>query len=303
MSNSSKDLQEVNSKTLTDIQNLQKIEKDLFNSLETKNIQKQLTTDELNQIVNKINDVSQMRVNLYKSLTNLNTFYNSELSDSIHTLGQQTTAIKIVENELNEAKKRLSLIEMEKNNKIRIVEINNYFGEKYAEQTNVLKTILFVVFLFMVISVLFTKNIIPKLLYICLLIILGVYGVFKIGTSFYSILLRDNMNYQEYNWPFKTSQAPPIDTTNPEGTDNPWQTTGVICSGSACCYDGTTYDPTQNKCVPPPPPPDATDAATGSSASAAGSTAGSTAGSAVGSGANGASVSGTGMLMTGFGGI
>jgi len=249
MSNSSKDLQEVNSKTLTDIQNLQKIEKDLFNSLETKNIQKQLTTDELNQIVNKINDVSQMRVNLYKSLTNLNTFYNSELSDSIHTLGQQTTAIKIVENELNEAKKRLSLIEMERNNKIRIVEINNYFGEKYAEQTNVLKTILFVVFLFMVISVLFTKNIIPKLLYICLLIILGVYGVFKIGSSFYSILLRDNMNYQEYNWYFKPESAPSNSSEVPS-TSDPWGTPYVTCIGQSCCYTGSTYDSSQNKCIP-----------------------------------------------------
>jgi hypothetical protein len=249
MSNSSKDLQEVNSKTLTDIQNLQKIEKDLFNSLETKNIQKQLTTDELNQIVNKINDVSQMRVNLYKSLTNLNTFYNSELSDSIHTLGQQTTAIKIVENELNEAKKRLSLIEREKNNKIRIVEINNYFGEKYAEQTNVLKTILFVVFLFMVISVLFTKNIIPKLLYICLLIILGVYGVFKIGSSFYSILLRDNMNYQEYNWYFKPESAP-SNSSEVTSTSDPWETPSVTCIGQSCCYTGSTYDSSQNKCIP-----------------------------------------------------
>jgi len=249
MSNSSKDLQEVNSKTLTDIQNLQKIEKDLFNSLETKNIQKQLTTDELNQIVNKINDVSQMRVNLYKSLTNLNTIYNSELSDSIHTLGQQTTAIKIVENELNEAKKRLSLIEREKNNKIRIVEINNYFGEKYAEQTNVLKTILFVVFLFMVISVLFTKNIIPKLLYICLLIILGVYGVFKIGSSFYSILLRDNMNYQEYNWYFKPESAPSNSSEVPS-TSDPWEIPNVTCIGQSCCYTGSTYDSSQNKCIP-----------------------------------------------------
>jgi hypothetical protein len=249
MSNSSKDLQEVNSKTLTDIQNLQKIEKDMFNSLETKNIQKQLTTDELTQIVNKINDISQMRVNLYKSLTNLNTFYNSELSDSTHTLGQQTTAIKIVENELNEAKKRLSIIEMEKNNKIRIVEINNYFGEKYADQTNLLKIILFIVFLFMIISLLFKKNIIPRIIYLLLLIILGLYALIKVFTLVYSIMLRDNMNYQEYNWNFKPSSAP-SNSSDVINTSDPWGKPYVTCIGQACCYPGSTYDSTQNKCIP-----------------------------------------------------
>lgn len=249
MSNSSKDLQEVNSKTLTDIQNLQKIEKDMFNSLETKNIQKQLTTDELTQIVNKINDISQMRVNLYKSLTNLNTFYNSELSDSIHTLDQQTTAIKIVETELNEAKKRLSLIEREKNNKIRIVEINNYFGEKYAEQTTLLKLLLFIVFLFMIISVLFKKNLIPRIIYLLLLIILGLYAVIKVFQSVYSIMLRDNMNYQEYNWNFKPDSAP-SNSSDVVNTSDPWGTPYVTCIGQSCCYTGSTYDSSQNKCIP-----------------------------------------------------
>jgi len=135
LKNTSNDLQTVNSTTLSDIKKLQNIEMELIKSLETQNLQKQLTSDELTRSVNKINDISQMRINLYKSLNNLNKFYNSELDNSEYTLKQQTTAIKIVENELNESKKRLEIIKREKNNKIRIVEINNYFGEKYAQQT------------------------------------------------------------------------------------------------------------------------------------------------------------------------
>jgi hypothetical protein len=251
LKNTSNDLQEVNSKTLSDIQNLQNIERDLFNSLETQNLQKQLSSDELTRSVNKINDISQMRINLYKSLNNLNTFYNSELSNSAYTLNQQTTAIKIVENELNESKKRLAIIEREKNNKIRIVEINNYFGEKYAEQTGLLKSILFFAFLFMILSILLKYNIIPTKLYFVLLIIIGIFAMFNLYNKIYSIMIRDNMNYQEYNWAFN----PPAGSYNESSvptTSDPWGTgtPSLTCIGQACCYSGSTYDSTQNICIP-----------------------------------------------------
>jgi hypothetical protein len=245
----STNLQEINSKTLNDIQNLQKIEKDLFNSLENKTLQNPLSSEELTKIVNKVNDISQMRINLYKSLNNLNTFYNSELNNSTHTLKQQTRAIQIVENELNESKKKLEIIEREKNNKIRIVEINNYFGEKYAEQTSLLIAILFFLFLFIVISILFKKNIIPRPLYITLLILVGIYGIYNLSNHLYSIINRDNMNYQEYNWYFNPNAAPGVNTSSSSSSD-PWGKGSFTCIGQACCYEGSTYDTTQNVCIP-----------------------------------------------------
>lgn len=247
----STNLQEINSKTLNDIQNLQKIEKDLFNSLENKTLQNPVSSEELTKVVNKVNDISQMRINLYKSLNNLNTFYNSELNNSTHTLKQQTRAIQIVENELNQSKKKLEIIEREKNNKIRIVEINNYFGEKYAEQTSLLIAILFFLFLFIVISILFKKNIIPRTLYIILLILVGIYGIYNLSNHLYSIIIRDNMNYQEYNWAFNPpagsyNESSASNTTDPWGTGTP----SLTCIGQACCYSGSTYDSTQNICIP-----------------------------------------------------
>jgi hypothetical protein len=56
------------------------------------------------------------------------------------------------------------------------------------------------------------------------------------------------MNWDEYNWYFDKSKAP-IDTT--EGTpSDPWGTPSVTCIGSACCYEGSTYDVNTNICVP-----------------------------------------------------
>lgn len=66
-------------------------------------------------------------------------------------------------------------------------------------------------------------------------------------------MMRDNMMYQEYNWPFDPSTAPkPSGGGDSSSTStDPWlKTVSNICIGQACCDLGYTYEPRQNKCIP-----------------------------------------------------
>ena len=135
------DIEENNSQILNDIQSLQTLEQELFNNLEN---QPDLTSEQQEQIVTKINNISNMRVNLYQTLGGVNDFFKTSLSNSTNTLVEQTKAIEIVEQELNKAKRRLELLEEEKNNKIRLVEINNYYGQKYSEHSDLMKNIIYI---------------------------------------------------------------------------------------------------------------------------------------------------------------
>jgi hypothetical protein len=151
-----------NDQILTDIQSLQQFEQELFNSLETNT---QLTSQQQQQLVEKINQISNMRINLYQTLSGINQFYENSLSSSVSTLKEQTLAIGIVESELNRAKKRLELLESEKNNKIRLVEINEYYGDKYAEHSQLMKIIIFTLVPIIIISVLYNKGMLPEMVY------------------------------------------------------------------------------------------------------------------------------------------
>ena len=134
------EIQQNNEQLLNDIQSLQTMEQQLFNSLETN---PNLTTSQQQQIVEKMNQISNMRINLYKTLSQVNNFFHNSLSSSQGTLQEQTAAIGIVENELNKSKRRLQILEQEKNNKIRLVEINNYYGDKYGEHSQIMKIVIF----------------------------------------------------------------------------------------------------------------------------------------------------------------
>ena len=61
--------------------------------------------------------------------------------------------------------------------------------------------------------------------------------------------MRDNMNYQEYNFSFDPSSISSATTTTT--TSDPWQTSLGFgsCIGKSCCSTGLTYDTSLNRCV------------------------------------------------------
>lgn len=230
---------------LNDIQKLQNIEKDLFSSLENPQIQ----PEESKKIISKINDISQMRLNLYKLLGNLNTNYSNSLTNSREVLSEQNTAVEIVETELNRSKQRLAMIEEEKNNKIRLIEINTYYGQSYDDHANMMKLIIYILIPVIAISILFKLNIIPRSIYMILNVIIMLVGAVLLWKNYSKIYMHDKLNYPEYAWTFDASTAPGPDA-NASNSD-PWGGgLGSSCIGSACCTTGTIFDSGLGKCIP-----------------------------------------------------
>jgi hypothetical protein len=220
-------VQENNKQILNDIQSLQAIEKSLFATLESN---PNLTTAQQEEIINKINDISNMRINFYHTLNDVNSYFQTALTNSQGTLQEQATAIGIVETELNEAKTELSLLEEEKNNKIRLIEINNFYSDKYADHTTLMKYIMFMLIPIIICLILLNKNIISTNVFYGLLIFISSIGGYFILTKLMSIWNRDNMNYQEFNWYFDVSSAP-VPVTNSDAS-NPWTKDVTYCSST-----------------------------------------------------------------------
>ena len=240
----SNDSQQTNEQILNDIQTLQTMEQQLFSNLENN---PNLTTQQQQEIVQKMNQLSNMRINLYQTLSGVNNYYQNALNSSQGTLKEQTAAIYIVENELNSAKRRLEALDVEKMNKIRLVEINNYYGDKYVEHGNLMKIIIFTLVPVIILAILNKNSILPNTIYYILVIIIAAIGAYFFWLRFGSIITRDNMNYQTYDWYFDPSTAP----TGSASSTDPWASLGSMgtCIGQACCSEGQLYDETIDQCV------------------------------------------------------
>jgi hypothetical protein len=240
-------VQENNEQILNDIQSLQQMEQQLFSNLESN---PNLSTKDQQQIIEKMNQLSNMRVNLYQTLSGVNNYFESALNTSIGSLKEQVVAIGIVENELNRAKKRLEVLEEEKNNKIRLVEINNYYGDKYAEHSQLMKIIIFILIPVIILAFLNNKGILPNTIYYGLVVIISFIGAYFFWMRMSSIWMRDNMNYQEYDWGFDPNNVPMGPSVS--STTDPWASGSLnfgTCVGNACCSGGLVYDSSMNQCV------------------------------------------------------
>ena len=235
-----------NQDILSSIQNLQNMEQDFLNNLESTPNLSQVQKD---AILNKINQLSSMRVTLYKTLNDMNGFYENALNTTNETLTEQTAAVDIIENELNQTKSRLEALKDEKNNKIRLIEINRYYGERYEEHSNAMKIIIFMLIPIIILAILNNKGILTNQIYYILVGIIAVIGAYFLWNRMFSIWNRNNMEYQQYDWRFNPDSAPkPGDRL-----DDPWLS-GIsgTCIGQRCCSEGLNWDSSLAQCIAPP---------------------------------------------------
>jgi hypothetical protein len=239
-------LQERNQQSLNNISQLQQQEKELYSSLDDVN----LSADQKQQIINKINEISQIRMNLYSNLRDLYANYQVNVSSSRSTLDQSKAAIDILENELNNAKIKMNLIKDEKYNKLRLVEINTYYGKRYNAHASIMKIIVLTCIPIILLSILYNKQILSPTIYSVLSALSFIIGSVFLIIKLIDISNRDTMNWDEYNWYFNKNDAPDQDSASSSSSSNPWNTTAIPCIGSACCNENSTYDSTQNLCIP-----------------------------------------------------
>jgi uncharacterized membrane protein YgcG len=232
----------ITTETIGDIQNLQSVESELFTALETGINSGTLSADQQTKLVEQINNISNMRMSLYGNINSLFQQNQAGVSNIENVMGQQLDTILIVENELNDAKAKLQELEDEKNNKIRLVEINTYYSEKYNNTTEIMQFIVFISVIFIILSILVKKSILPADIYKVLVIVIAVISIIILWYKIIYVVNRDNMNYDEFNW--GPSPNMNYDTSNNSGT-NPWAvtTSPPVCAGQECCNVGFTYVP------------------------------------------------------------
>ena len=236
-----------NSETLNYIQELQTIEQGIFTNLEQNGAT--MTEAEQNQLLNQMNDISQMRVNLYQSLSGMNNMFQNALLNSRETLDEQIVAIQIVENQLNDAKAKLKALEEEKNNNIRNIQINDYYSERFNQHAKLMKIIVVMLIPIIALAFLYNRGLIPQFIYFPILVLIVLVGFYYIFINYTSMMRRDNMNYQQFAWPFNTDTAPTSNSTNTDDTSPFSPVDTPVCVGSQCCTDFELFDASLNKCV------------------------------------------------------
>ena len=251
---SSDNLNQGQQQMLDTIKNLQRQEKSLYNALEASSVKTNPDYKRQKRFIHKINEIATLRQNIYNTIKNTYEIEYSNVANNRNALVNEIATVKIVENELDNAQKNLHALESQKNDKLRMAEINTYYSQRYEAHTNVMQTIVYICIPILIVGVLMKYEIISSNIAKAIIgLVVGI-GLFIIGYKIIDMMRRDNMNYDEYEFPFNPSSVDLDDTSNdadqPTTMDMSFQPS---CIGQACCPEGNTngtkWDDTTNKCV------------------------------------------------------
>lgn len=218
---------------------LQNTEEELYELLKDENDE----TDK-NEIINKINNLSSKRDSLYKEMKQLSIGIDNKNSNTSTNYKNQLNIVKVAEKQLNTEKERLKILNAEKYNKLRMVEINTYYSKRYQALGYVTIVVIIFFLVALIINILTNRNIIPlSLANIVNPLLIGI-AVFILIYAYYDILKRSNYNFDEYTW------MKPGNSSSGDGVESGlWPEPNIgICVGETCCSEGTEYDSTSDTC-------------------------------------------------------
>lgn len=248
------ELEKMNSRhkqSLQNIKQLQTMEKELYASLDTSVSGRSISKAEQQQTITKINELSTMRMNLYMNMKDMYLFLQTNVSDTRNNLVNDLTNIGVVEGELNNAKSQLKLLEKERYDKLRMVEINTYYSDRYQAHTDVMKLVIFTCVPVLIIAVIANKGFITSEISNLVIAIIIAIGVIYISYSIYDISKRDNMNFNAYKGPASTSyegETQGEDYSDEWNDDDSDKKPSEPCVGKDCCTDGMVFDSTTQTC-------------------------------------------------------
>jgi hypothetical protein len=233
---------------MANIMNLQNIEKQLFDQLTQES-----DPERRAQLVVQINQISKARADLYANMNDFAGVMQTANAETRNAVRQQYVAAQVVESQMNNAKTMLASLKEDKSNKLRLVEINNYYGRKYEHQTDIMKIVIITCAPILVISILLKKGFIPETISTGLIVVIIVVGIIAVARKLMDLNRRNNMNFDQYDMPFNPYAVSVSKTENTNLADLSKTSLYSSCVGASCC-DGvkTVWNPATAMCIVKP---------------------------------------------------
>jgi hypothetical protein len=192
------------SNLVQNIKGLQEFEKKQFNKLQALE-KSQVSPGDQSDIIAKINNLADMRGNMFKELKLMMTQEQCTLSNDRYNLSDQLSLLAVTEKELNNIKGGIGHLKQSRDNKLRMVEITNYEANRYESHKTIFKN-----FAFCSLGVLISVYLInagwPSLGKAGIVISIAA-AVMLTMRKIYDNWYRSNMNWNRYNWDFDKAAA------------------------------------------------------------------------------------------------
>ena len=219
-------------------------------------------------------ELTRLRVELFNKLKSS---YVRDITESRDELDDQLATLHIVETELNQSQKELKRLNQQYVDKMRMVEISTYFSEKYKSYNQLFKLIIFWMIPIGILVFIGLRNPVPEnyvskdnsnTIFLAIIMVLCFVALYQILVLAYDLSIRNNMNFNEYNFGASFDFDEAVSKMTPPGMlgsdhdgkgavaydvkqfEKAAESLNLGCVDSYCCADGTMYDSVKKQCIP-----------------------------------------------------
>lgn len=267
---------------LESMKTIQQQQIDLYSKLEvlgaSKDISSEIVQTQINEILKHIETLNNIKTTIFKNLITTYELNQAQLNASRYAYADSITALKIIEENLNNKQKILNDAISVRDNSERMAGINTYYSRRYEEHSNVLKYIILFSGIIIIAIFLMKIGIINNSISSIIIIASMSVGIIIVGKNVWDLSRRNNIDYDRYNFKFKPGDVP-RDTERAMNvkTDMTYggEIFGNICdkiskTGSTMAANMRSsvgdYDGAAAAASPPPPPPNTSEGFTPGSA-------------------------------------
>lgn len=237
-----------NSNNLQVINDLQNLEKQLIANLEASYASQTPNLEEQQRLIDQINNLSATRVNLFNTLSSMFNISQDEISKSRKDIMDKIVVAKVMENQLTNMKNIMNEMNDIKNNKLRMVEINTFYGKKYQAHTDLMKFIIKLCVILFILIFINKREYLPSSILNPLIILIVSLGLISIIYQVWDLSIRSNMDYDKYNYPAMGSSA---SSSSSYDNNKVFANFGSL-DGWSICGDGTEFNYDKNQCIVKP---------------------------------------------------
>ena len=236
------------------ISDIQNIEMGMYQKLAS-NVSNKGSQTERDNLLMRIQTLSDSRMDMYRDLMDNYAIIRQSVGQTRGDLTDQLALIDIAQQQLDALRKQTGQLGDGKVGKERMIEINTYYGKKYAAQKELMQIIVLTCVPLLVLALLAKFGTLAGSIASAIGSIVLVIGLYFIIRKFIDINTRSNMVFDEYDWQFDPAALKPTvieyDLAQLRGAMPTANVEMGGCFGQACCAKGTVYDETLSKCVIP----------------------------------------------------
>ena len=197
---------------LDSIKQIQDQQTNLYSKLEvlgaSKNISDEDVQKQINDIFNQIQTLNNIKNTIFQSLLTSYQLNQTQLNASRYAYADSITALKIIEENLNNKQKILNDALSIRENSERMVGINTYYSRRYEEHSSVLKYVILFCGIIIISIFLMKIGIINNTISSIIIITSLAVGIIVVGRKVWDLSRRSNIDYDQYTFKFNPNDAP-----------------------------------------------------------------------------------------------